>query len=217
MALTFYHGHGSPYSWRVFLALEYLGVPYELKVLSFANKDTTKPEFIAINPRHTVPTITDDDVAVWESIVILEYLDERFGMDGPARLYPGTESERAHIRLLVRETEEYLITEGITPITLEYLFKEDAAPDPDRVAKSRKVIVDELAYFNDQLKGKYLAGESPTAADFVLYPCLAYLQRITFRKPQAALVELIPPMLAEWKKRIEALPYFDKTIPSHWR
>jgi hypothetical protein len=27
------------------------------RVLSFANKDTQKPEFVAIKPRHVVPTI----------------------------------------------------------------------------------------------------------------------------------------------------------------
>ena len=35
MALDFYHGHGSPYSWRVWLALELKAIPYELKLLSF--------------------------------------------------------------------------------------------------------------------------------------------------------------------------------------
>lgn len=217
MALAFYHGHGSLYSWRVFLALEYLGVPYELKVLSFADKDTTKPEFVAINPRHTVPTITDDDVALWESVVILEYLEERFGMDGPVRLYPGTEAERARIRLLVREAEEYLGAEGTTPMTREYLFKGDAPPDLEKVAMARAVLTEELAYFNRQLKGKFLAGESPTAADFVLYPYVGYVKRITFRKPQAALTELIPVALAAWVKRMESLPFFDKTFPPHWR
>ena len=27
---------------------------------------------------------------------------------------------------------------------------------------------------------------------------------------------LLPPPLRAWKARIEALPYFDKTIPPHW-
>ena len=75
MALDFYHGHGSPFSWRVWLALEAKGIPYNLKVLSFDKKETTKPEFVALNPRHTVPTIVDDGHALWESLAILEYLD----------------------------------------------------------------------------------------------------------------------------------------------
>ena len=77
MALKFYHGHGSPYSWRVWLALEAKHVPYELQVLSFQSQDTRKPEFVAINPRHVVPTIVEEGFTLWESIAILEYLDER--------------------------------------------------------------------------------------------------------------------------------------------
>src|SRR5512141_2259490 len=99
MALTFYHGHGSPYSWRVWLALECKKIPYNLKVLSFQAGDTRKPEFVAINPRHQVPTIVDDGFALWESTVILEYLDERFASG--SKLYPGDVRERARIRRLV--------------------------------------------------------------------------------------------------------------------
>src|SRR5205085_2494276 len=93
MALDFYHGHGSPFSWRVWLALEHLGVPYNLKILSFQYNDTTKPEFVAINPRHQVPTIVAEGFALWESTVILEYLHDRFG--GGKRLYPGDLKRRA--------------------------------------------------------------------------------------------------------------------------
>ena len=55
MALDFYHGHGSPFSWRVHLALEHKKIAYNLKVLSFQAQDTKKPEFTAINPRGQVP------------------------------------------------------------------------------------------------------------------------------------------------------------------
>ena len=46
MALDFYHGHGSPYSWRVWLALELNAIPYELKLMSFQAGDTRKPVFV---------------------------------------------------------------------------------------------------------------------------------------------------------------------------
>ena len=215
MALDFYHGHGSPFSWRVWLALEHKAVPYNLKVLSFQANDTTKPEFVAINPRHTVPTIVDDGHAVWESLAILEYLDERFAAG--AKLYPGDAKSRARIRRLIDEMQGYLGSEGIDPITSELFFKGDAAPDQDKVAQGRKRLGEELAYFSKELRGKFLAGDAPSAADFVLYPYLGYCARVSFRKPETKLNELLPPPLADYKKRIEALPYFDKTIPAHWR
>jgi glutathione S-transferase len=216
MALDFYHGHGSPYSWRVWLALEAKQVPYNLKLLSFAAGDTRKPEFVALNPRHTVPTIVEDGHALWESVAILEYLDERFSA-GP-KLYPGDAKARARIRRLIREAEEHLGPEGIDPITDEYFGKEGAPPDMEKVGKARTRLAEEIAYFAKELKGPYFGGEALNALDLVLYPWIGgYVKRITFRKPEAKLTELVPAPLAAWCKRIESLPYFDKTIPAHWR
>ena len=72
MALDFYHGHGSPYSWRVWLALEFKGIPYNLKVLSFAEKDTTKPESALGNVMP--PAISDYK----KRIEALPYFDKTF-------------------------------------------------------------------------------------------------------------------------------------------
>ncbi|MEP7069486.1 MAG: glutathione S-transferase family protein [Usitatibacter sp.] len=215
MALDFYHGHGSPFSWRVWLALEHKGIPYNLKVLSFSDKDTTRPEFVALNARHTVPTIVDDGYPLWESLAILEYLDERF--TSGSKLYPGDVKARARVRRLIHEIEGYLGAEGIDAITGELFFKGDAAPDMKRVEEGRKRLGEELAYFAKELKGKFLAGDTPCAADFVLYPYLGYVWRIGVRKPETKVDELMPAPMAEYKKRIEALPFFDKTFPPHWR
>jgi glutathione S-transferase len=218
MALVFYHGHGSPYGWRVWLALEHKRIPYELKVLSFADGDTKKPEFVAINPRHQVPTIVDDGFTLWESGAILEYLDERFpSKDAAASLYPGDARARARIRRLGRESESYLDREGLDPIVMEHFFKDGAPADEARVAKARERVKEELEYFSRELRGKFLAGDAPTAADFTLYPEYGYVKRLTFRKPELKLTDLVPAPLAEWGKRIEALPYFEKTYPPHWR
>lgn len=216
MALVFYHGHGSPYSWRVWLALEQLRVPYELKVLSFSAGDTTKPEFVAINPRHTVPTIVDEGYALWESEAILAYLDERFAQGAPV-LYPGDARSRSRIHRLSREAQEYLNVQGVDRIVDEYFWKGEAPPDEKRLAEARGRVGEELAYFAKELRGDYLAGNAPTAADLVLYPMVAYVKRITFRKPESKLTELIPAPLAAWASRIESMPYFDKTFPPHWR
>ena len=215
MALQFFHGHGSPYSWPVWLALEHKAVDYELEVLSFAAGDTRKPEFVAINPRHQVPTIVDDGFALWESVVIIEYLDERF--PAGARLYPGDARARARIRRLVREAETYLDREGIDPITTELFSKEAAAADMDRVARARERVREEMEGFARELRAPFLAGDAPSAADFALYPWYGYCKRITFRKPESKLMDAVPAPIREWAGRLEALSYFDKTFPPHWR
>jgi glutathione S-transferase len=186
----------------------------------FPSRRAIRPsqEFIAINPRHQVPTIVDEGYALWESGAILEYLEERFPATDPAKnLLPGDVKARGRIRRLVREAEAYLGVEGIGPITEEYFFKDGAEPDAKRIAAAREVVGRELAYFAKELRGDYLAGNSLTAADFVLFPWIGYVARITKRKPETKLVELIPPALEEWTKRLQALPYYDKTFPPHWR
>lgn len=215
MAVIFYHGHGSPFSWRVWLALEAKSIPYELKVLSFQNEDTKKPEFVAINPRHQVPTIVDDGYAMWESLAILEYLDDRFTTG--LKLYPGDAANRGRVRRLVAEIEAYLYREAISPIVDELFWSGDKGPNAEAVAKARAKLSEELEYLAKELKGKFLAGDTLTAADCVLGPCLQYCKRITFRKPETKLDELIPAVLRDYNKRIESLPYFDKTYPPHWR
>jgi hypothetical protein len=53
--LTFYYGSGSPYAWRVWLALEIKGFAYEMKTLSFDAGEHKQPGFLALNPRGRVP------------------------------------------------------------------------------------------------------------------------------------------------------------------
>src|SRR5687767_14969197 len=179
MAVDFYHGHGSPYSWRVWLALEAKEVPYDLKLLSFQAGDTRKPEFVALNPRHTVPTIVDDGYALWESIAIVEYLDERF--TSGVKLYPGEARARARVRRLVREAEEHIGLEAIDPITDEYFGKGGAEPDGEKVEKAKARLREELEYFAQELKGPYFGGAALDALDLVLYPWVGgYVKSINF-------------------------------------
>ena len=106
MAITLYYGSGSPYAWRVHLALEHKALPYDRKMLSFSAGDTRKPEFVALNPRHRVPTITDGDLTLYESNAIVEYLEEAYPGRGQP-LFPGDVKNRALIRRLISEVDNY--------------------------------------------------------------------------------------------------------------
>ncbi len=108
MALTLYAGSGSPFAWRVQLALEHKALPYELKMLSFSARDTLKPEFIALNPRHQVPVLVDGDFVLYESNAIVEYLDEAYPGRG-APLFPGDARQRALVRRLIEEIDNYYL------------------------------------------------------------------------------------------------------------
>jgi len=214
MAITLYYGSGSPYAWRAQLALEHKALPYELKVLSFAAGDTRKPEFLALNPRHRVPVLVEDDFVLYESSAIVEYLDEAYPGRG-APLFPGDARTRAIIRRMICEVDEDFDA-ALDPLTTQAFSKKPEERDAKAIADSRKALVDELALVSKSMRGDYLAGPL-SAADYALYTLLAFVWRSQIKLPDLDADGILTPQLARWKARIEALPYFDKTIPPHWR
>ncbi len=213
MALTFYCGSGSPYAWRVWLALEHKAITYELKMISFSAGDLKRPEFLRINPRHKVPAITDGDLALYESAAIVEYLDEQYASG--KKLFPGTTKQRAVIRRLVREADEY-VAHAQEQLVDQVLFTPQDQWDADEIASARKSLGRELGIFEGYLSGDYLA-EELSAADITLYPMIALCLRMERKKPDLDVRSAIGPKLGAWMKRMEALPYFDKTYPPHWK
>jgi len=213
MAITFHYGSGSPYAWRVWFALEHKLLAYDLKVISFSDGDHKKPEFLKLNPRHRVPVIVDDNFSLYESAAIVEYLDEQFS-SGPS-LFPGDARRRAVIRRLVREADVY-VADTMNPLIDLVLFTKREIWDPQAISAAYVKLGRELGKWEPVLAGDYLAGDL-SAADFTLYPMLALCLRMDIRKPDLNVAGLIGPKLGAWMKRIEALPYFAKTVPPHWK
>ena len=83
MTVRLYYGSGSPFAWRVWLALEHKGIPYHLKTLSFDAGDLKTAEFGALNPRRRVPVLVDGDFAFAESAAIVEYIEDRWPSGPP--------------------------------------------------------------------------------------------------------------------------------------
>ncbi|WJN57477.1 glutathione S-transferase N-terminal domain-containing protein [Pseudomonas sp. SO81] len=69
----------TPNGHKVSIALEELGLPYQVHALSFDKKEQKAPEFLRINPNGRIPAIVDDGFAVFESGAILIYLAEKTG------------------------------------------------------------------------------------------------------------------------------------------
>ena len=67
------------------------------------------------------------------------------------------------------------------------------------------------------LMERYLAGPL-SAADYALYPLVAFLYRgQAVKMPELDADALLTPQLRAWKARVESLPYFEKTLPPHWK
>lgn len=212
--ITLYYGSGSPYAWRAQLALEHKALHYERRVLSFSAGDTRMPEFVALNPRHRVPVIVDGDFVLYESNAIVEYLDDAYPGRGQP-LFPGDARARALVRRLIAETDNYF-DKATDPVVEEVFYRKPEERDSARLAAGLEAVREECALFTRYMRGDYLAGPL-SAADFALYPIVAFLDRCRVKLPELDPASLMTPRFAAWKSRIEALPYFDKTYPPHWK
>jgi glutathione S-transferase/GST-like protein len=85
----------TPNGWKVSIALEELGLPYEVRLVDLRAGEQKQPWFTAINPNGRIPAIVDRDeadFAVFESGAILLYLAEKTG-----RLMPGDAKGRSRV------------------------------------------------------------------------------------------------------------------------
>ena len=92
MSLTFYYSPMSSAT-RIHWALEELGVPYDKVKIDLAAGDQKKPEYLALNPNGKVPLLVADGVPIFESVAILIYLGEKYGVE--SGLFPALGPERA--------------------------------------------------------------------------------------------------------------------------
>lgn len=80
--------HNTPNGHKISIALEELGLPYEVKRVDTFVGQQFAPEFVALNPNAKIPVIVDTDtgVTVFESNAILLYLAEKAGRLMPVDL-----------------------------------------------------------------------------------------------------------------------------------
>jgi glutathione S-transferase len=214
LALTFYYGAGSPYAWRVWLALEHKAIPFERKTLSFADGDPKKPEFLAINPRAKVPAIVDAGFALYESAAIVEYLEDGYP-DYGKRLFPGSVRDRALVRRMIAEADNYFAPPVNRLVRLVLMTKE-IDWNTERIASTCDEVITELERWAREIRGDYLSG-SLSAADYTLYPLLALGLRCEKRKPDLGMRNRLPERINAWMQGVEMLPFFPRTWPAHWK
>lgn len=73
--------HNTPNGHKISIALEELGLPYEVKRVDTFVGEQFSPEFVAISPNAKIPVIVDTDtgITVYESNAILLYLADKAG------------------------------------------------------------------------------------------------------------------------------------------
>ena len=115
MALRLYDHPLSPYGQKVKIALIEKGVDFEGMLPRAIGSGQVDDAFASANPRGEVPALLDGDAAIFDSTVILEYIEDKWPK--PA-LLPTTPLERARIRMLedVMDTHFEAITWGLSEI-----------------------------------------------------------------------------------------------------
>ncbi|MCB0377338.1 MAG: maleylacetoacetate isomerase [Bdellovibrionales bacterium] len=158
-------------SYRVRIALNLKGLDYEILPVHLVKDggEQFKPEFQEINPQSRVPVLLDDSFELFQSMAIIEYLDEKHQRPS---LFPGTAQERAHIRKLCE-----IINADVQPLqnlrVLTHLVDELGASEEQKLQWIRTWIGQGFASYEAVLQetaGKFSFGDQPTAADCFLIP-----------------------------------------------
>src|SRR5690242_7979486 len=117
----------SPYAQKVKIALAEKGVEFECRLPDFMSGQD--PDFAAANPRLEVPALVDGDVRVFDSTIILEYVEDRWPRPP---LLPATPAERARVRMLEDLCDTYY--EAISWAAMEIrVFQRATGPLADRL------------------------------------------------------------------------------------
>jgi glutathione S-transferase len=219
MAIDLYWVSGSPYSWRVMLALERKGLAYTSHQLQLSRQEHKSPQMLAMNFRGRVPVLKDGDYVVFESLAILYYLDLKYP-DPP--LFGRSPEEAGVIMRVICEYQSYAESH-VMKLVRALFFSEYEAPQ-DELAQSMHVVANEARSIEARLaKSDWVVGETISAADMVIFPALQALLR-ALRKPDGAdlssrflPLEVNYPALSRWIARMEAMPGYDRTYPPHWR
>jgi len=165
----------SSWSLRAWLLLAAKEIPFE-EVLVLLDEPGFKEAIYAHAPRSggTVPTLSDGEVAVWETLAIAEYLHERFPERG---IWPGDVAARAHARAVSSEMHAgFQALRGACPMNLGKRYAaRDRGPDVARnVARISAIWREARSRFGETAGGPFLYGEF-CAADAMFAPVVARL------------------------------------------
>ena len=168
------HYWPTPNGWKITIALEEMGLPYEVRLVDIGRGDQFEPEFLRIAPNNRMPAIVDPDgpegapISVFESGAILLYLARKTGRFGGV-------GERGRVAV-----EEWLMWQmgGLGPMAgqAHHFLKYAPAMDPAQ----------DLPYAKDRYRGEvarlhgvldrqlsrheYVAGPDFTIADMAIWP-----------------------------------------------
>ena len=199
--LKFYHVPLSSNSRRVWISLLEKQLEFE-DIRMKLDGDQLKPEFLAMNPFHHIPVLTDDDFNMIESLAILDYLEAKY----PSPSFTPTDAKLlAKMRMLQMVSVNELQPSFFPLLRNRVDLPEDPA-NPLDAAQEKVTTV--LNFYQKQLgDNPYLVGEQMTVADFVVVTLFLDLKSLKFP------LEDYPQLLA-WCDRLMERESVQKTTPT---
>jgi glutathione S-transferase len=166
------------------------GLDFEVVMVPFNSDDLyhpKHPEVLRINPKKQVPVMIHDDVEIFDSTQIFEYLEDL--CPEPA-LWPSDIKARACARLLEHQSDEIYF-----PYVVELMFLEDNIQGPEANAARAKA-AEYYQRMEVQLGNKdYLAGEFS-------YADIAFFMAQLFGERKSAIMTGDTPALLRWRDRM---------------
>ena len=158
----------TPNGHKISIALEEMGLEYQVFPINILDNDQFQPDFLRISPNNKIPAIVDQNgphgeaISIFESGAILQYLGRKTGM-----FYPVDEQQRV-------EVEQWLMWQmgGFGPMLGQNHHFSQFAAEKIPYAIERYVNETKRLYgvLNTQLTGqKYVAGEY-SIADMAILP-----------------------------------------------
>lgn len=178
MMMTLYGYFRSGTSHRTRIALNLKGLDYDDIAINLAQDEQLEDAFKAINPQGLVPVLKADDLLLYQSPAILEWLEETYPEHA---LLPQDTAGRMHVRAL-----SAMIGCDIHPINnrriLQYLRNELSVDKEAVIAWCNRWITEGFAALETRLvadknRGQFCYGDRPTFADCYLIPQVSSARR----------------------------------------
>jgi glutathione S-transferase len=202
--MKLYSGPLSLFTAKVRIALAEKGVDYELVSVPFSRArgyEPKHPDVLALNPKAQVPVLVDDDLSLYDSTIIIEYLEDRYP-DPP--LYPREITNRARCRQAEAAADEIFFP-LVFSLIQEVFYKADGG-DADRIRAATAAIGRVYDDLDAKLEGREFLIDRFTVAD------IAYFLTSMFAMNLGAAPASTHANVNAWVNRLAARPSIGREI-----
>jgi len=169
----------------IHILLEELELPFEAWIVNLPAGDHRKPEYLAINPKATIPTLVrDDGSALTEFQAIAWWLARRYPQ---ARLLPDDADGEARVIEVMSYVVGTIHGQGYTRIFTTDGYTDDPAEHAVVQARGREIVEQGFALMNGLLAGREYVAGSFSIADAALFYVEFWADRIGIDLPENCL------------------------------